>query len=91
MNTGSKNCNSMFLPSSKKRSFSPITPKEDCGFGHLGIEKMEYLKRGLLQIHNISQENLRPEIKHEEQEMVKNFDMLRRSILKHEESNRKLG
>lgn len=49
------------------------------------------LNNSLLKIHNVSQENMKPELKQEQKHIVDNFDRLRRTILKHKDSNRNLG
>lgn len=72
------NCHSLFLPSQSRKSHSPVTPKESWQFE----QNIEYLKQGRFHANNVSENDPRPEIT--------NFDRLRKSILKHKESNRNL-
>jgi len=53
-NNSSHNWESMVLTERNKKSFSPMTPKEDWQ----EESNMELLKKRLLQFHNVSEENI---------------------------------
>ena len=68
------------------KSFSPESNKENWNYDN----DLEYIKNGLLKYKNISQENMNPDTITEHKDVLNNFDRLRRSFLKHKDSNRNL-
>lgn len=63
-----------------------MTPKESWR----DSTNLDRLKEGLLQFQNLNRQEMCPQTEQEHKEIVDNFDRLRRSILRHKESNRNL-